>query len=142
MIFTQEGKGVCKHFLGLFISSEKCQNIKLILTRVLLQGAASAQPSQRTSNSMCDQEQVNTEHLNVYSFSVSPSPAFKGTFRKLQHSLLFYFQGKSTDQQPDSSGPVLQEKVRLCFNDVTKFTFIFKVSAKFSLCIICRNPFF
>ena len=32
MIFTQEGKGVCKHFFGLFISSEKCQNIKLILT--------------------------------------------------------------------------------------------------------------
>ena len=62
MIFTQEGKGVCKHFFGLFISSEKCQNIKLILTRVLLQGAASAQPSQRTSNSMCDQE-VNTDIL-------------------------------------------------------------------------------
>merc|ERR1719192_3283979 len=39
------------------------------------QAAASAQPSQSTSNSTCDQE-----------------------------------QGKSTDQQPDSFGPVLQEK--------------------------------
>ena len=40
--------------------------MKLILTRVLLQAAASAQPSQSTSNSTCDQEQVNILLCNEY----------------------------------------------------------------------------